>query len=114
MLLAGGKDNCYQAETQIKSLLFNQRRWYQSKDNCCTFTHFPHFNTDWLNLIEAARNHLDNSNNYQRLTLVFHFIVDDKSYEFMKELMLDWNLDGIDLKYYDINEYEVSRSIVDP
>ncbi|CAH8862959.1 unnamed protein product [Trichobilharzia szidati] len=103
MLLAGGIDNCYQAETQIKSLLFNQRRWYQSKDNCCKFAHFPHFNTDWLSLIEAAQYQL---NNYERLTLVFHFIVDEKSYEFMKELMLDWNLDGIDVKYYDVNKYE--------
>ncbi|CAH8604123.1 unnamed protein product [Heterobilharzia americana] len=103
MLLAGGIDNSHQAETLIKSLLFNQKRWYKSKDGCCTFTHFPHFYTDWLTMVNRVHPQVDND---QRLSLVFHFIVDHQAHKFILELMTDWNLEGITTQFYEIEKYE--------
>ncbi|RTG82428.1 glycosyltransferase-like protein LARGE [Schistosoma bovis] len=104
MLLADGIDNCYQAETQIKSILFHQKRWYPSKDDCCHFKHFTHINSNWLTAIDRVQSF--NEAKRQRFPIVFHLIVDQLTYEFMNRLMSDWGLDGISVQFYPIKNYE--------
>ncbi|VDP32778.1 unnamed protein product [Schistosoma margrebowiei] len=106
MLLADGIDNCYQAETQIKSILFHQKRWYPSNDDCCHFKHFKHINSNWLTAIDHVQS--VNEIKHKRFSIVFHFIVDQLPYEFMNTLMTDWGLDGISVQFYPIKNYEVS------
>uniref|UniRef100_A0A094ZX86 Uncharacterized protein n=1 Tax=Schistosoma haematobium TaxID=6185 RepID=A0A094ZX86_SCHHA len=104
MLLADGIDNCYQAETQIKSILFHQKRWYPSKDDCCHFKHFTHINSNWLTANDRVQSF--NEAKRERFPIVFHFIVDQLPYEFMNRLMSDWGLDGISVQFYPIKNYE--------
>ncbi|CAH8578753.1 unnamed protein product [Schistosoma intercalatum] len=104
MLLADGIDNCYQAETQIKSILFHQKRWYLSKDDCCHFKHFTHINSNWLTANDRVQSF--NEAKRKRFPIVFHFIVDQLPYEFMNGLMSDWGLDGISVQFYPIENYE--------
>ncbi|CAH8557088.1 unnamed protein product [Schistosoma turkestanicum] len=99
MLLAGGIDNCHQAETLIKSILFTQKRWYPSKDDCCNFKHFAQFHSDWSTAIDRVQKR-------KRFYIVFHFIVDELAYEFMHSLMSDWDLEGINVQFYSIRNYE--------
>ncbi|CAH8612033.1 unnamed protein product [Schistosoma rodhaini] len=105
MLLAGGIDNCNQAETLIKSILFHQKRWYSSKhDDCCNFKYFTQFNSNWLQAIDRVQSFKGSKS--KRLSIVFHFIVDQLPYEFMYTLMSDWTLDGISVQFYQIKNYE--------
>ncbi|TNN08074.1 LARGE xylosyl- and glucuronyltransferase 2 [Schistosoma japonicum] len=105
MLLAGDIDNCYQAETQIKSILLNQRRWYSSsKDNCCHLKHFTQSNSDWLTSVDRV--HSYTGDQQERSYIVFHFIVDQLIHECLHESMTDWNLEGISVKFYPITNYE--------
>ncbi|KAK4468205.1 hypothetical protein MN116_008364 [Schistosoma mekongi] len=110
MLLAGDIRNCYQAETQIKSILLNQRRWYpSSEDNCCHLKHFAQSNSNWL--VSVNRVHSYTGDKHKRCYIVFHFIVDQLVHECLQESMTDWNLEGISVKFYSIENYEVGDFI---
>ncbi|KAH8858025.1 LARGE xylosyl- and glucuronyltransferase 2 [Schistosoma japonicum] len=109
MLLAGDIDNCYQAETQIKSILLNQRRWYSSsEDNCCRLKHFTQSNSDWLTSVDRV--HSYTGDQQKRSYIVFHFIVDQLIHECLHESMTDWNLEGISVPTMKSGHYSGQNS----